>query len=56
MLKDTLDEAGIDLSGQSQEMPFDEQLRRLELLKRDGLVSESEYAAAKARILQSLGQ
>lgn len=56
MLKDTLDEAGVDLSGQSQEMPFDEQLRRLRALKRDGLVSEAEYAAAKNKILQSIGQ
>ncbi|MBC7980427.1 MAG: SHOCT domain-containing protein [Armatimonadetes bacterium] len=56
MLKDTLDEAGIDLSGQSSEMPFDEQLRRLEALKRDGLLSDTEYAAAKTRILQNLGQ
>lgn len=55
MLKDTLDEAGVDLSGQTKEMPFDEQLRRLETLKRDGLLSETEYAAAKSKILQSLG-
>ena len=56
MLKDTLDEAGVDLSGQSKQMPFDEQLRRLEALKRDGLVSETEYAAAKTKILQNIGQ
>jgi hypothetical protein len=56
MLKDTLDEAGFDLSGQSPEMPFDEQLRRLEALKRDGLISEVEYSAAKIKILQSIGQ
>ena len=56
MLKDTLDEAGVDLSGQSKEMPFDEQLRRLEALKRDGLVSEAEFAAAKSKILQRIGQ
>ncbi len=56
MLKDTLDEAGIDLSGQSSDMPFDEQLRRLEALKRDGLLSDAEYAAAKTKILQGLGQ
>ncbi len=56
MLKDTLDEADLDLSGKSQEMPFDEQLRRLEALKRDGLVTETEYAAAKGRILQGIGQ
>jgi hypothetical protein len=56
MLKDTLDEAGVDLSGQSNDMPFDEQLRRLDVLKRDGLVTEAEYAAAKSRILQGIGQ
>jgi hypothetical protein len=56
MLKDTLDEAGVNLSGQSKEMPFDEQLRRLEALKQDGLLSEAEYAAAKSKILQSIGQ
>ncbi len=56
ILKDTLDEAGVDLSGQSQEMPFDEQMRRLEALKRDELISEAEYAAAKSKILQSIGQ
>jgi Short C-terminal domain len=56
MLKDSLDEAGIDWSGPSQEMPFDEQLRRLEALKRDGVLSEAEYAAAKAQILQGLGR
>ena len=56
MLRDTLDEAGVNLSGQSQEMPFDEQLRRLEALKRDGLISEAEYTTAKSKILQSIGQ
>jgi hypothetical protein len=56
MLKDTLDEAGVDLSGVSKDMPFDEQLRRLDALKRDGLVTEAEYAAAKTKILQGLGQ
>ena len=56
ILKDTLDEAGIDFSGQSRKMPFDEQVRRLELLKRDGLISEAEYAAAKTKILHSLDQ
>lgn len=56
MLKDSLDEAGIDLSGQPAEMPFDDQLRRLESLKRDGVLSEAEYSAAKARILEGLGR
>ena len=55
ILKDTLAEAGVDLSGQAQEMPFDEQLRRLEALKRDGLISEAEYAVAKSKILNSIG-
>lgn len=56
MLRDTLDEAGVDFSGQSKQMPFDEQLRRLEALKQEGLVSEAEFASAKGKILESLGQ
>jgi len=57
MLKDTLDEAGIDLSRSSPgaELPFDEQLRRLEALKRDGLISEGEYETARKRIVDSIG-
>lgn len=55
MLKDTLDEAGINVSGKPPEMPFDEQLRRLEALKRDGLLSDAEFAAGKAIILRNLG-
>ena len=57
MLKDALDEAGIDLSrpGLGNAMPFDEQLRRLEQLKKEGLVTEAEYAAARKRIVDSLG-
>lgn len=55
-LKDAMDEAGIDLWGQTSKMPFDEQLRRLEALKRDGVLSDAEYETAKARILQGLGQ
>jgi Short C-terminal domain len=55
MLKDTLDEAGINLSGGPREMPFDEQLRRLDALKRDGLITDAEYAAGKAKILQNVG-
>jgi hypothetical protein len=54
ILKDTFDEAGVDLSGQSEQIPFDEQLRRLEALKQDGLVSPEEYAAARRKILQRL--
>lgn len=52
MLKDTLDEAGVDLSGRKTEMPFDEQLRRLEALKRDGLISETEYAALRQKVVR----
>lgn len=56
ILKDTLDEAGVSLSTESQQMPFDEQMRRLDALKGDGLISEAEYAIAKSKILQSIGQ
>jgi hypothetical protein len=56
ILKDTLDEAGIDLAGSRSGLPFDEQLRRLEMLKREGLVSESEFLEARTKILRSLGE
>lgn len=56
MLKDALDEAEVDLSSKPSAMPFDEQLRRLDALQREGLISEAEYAAAKAKILQNVGQ
>lgn len=56
ILKDALDEAGIDVSGQSKEMPFDEQLRRLDTLRQDGLLSEEEYASARSKILEQIGQ
>lgn len=58
ILADQLDEAGIDLSGQAPgppaDLPFDEQLRRLHRLREDGVLSDSEYAEAKARVLDSL--
>ncbi len=54
MLKDTLDEAGVDLSSHAEGIPFDEQLRRLESLKQEGLLTPEEHAAARARILQRL--
>jgi len=56
MLHDALDEAGINLSSPPAEMPFDERLRRLDALKRDGLVSEAEYDAAKQKILASIAE
>ena len=58
MLRDTLDEAGINLNRSAPdggELPFDEQLRRLEALKRDNLLSEAEYNAARRRILEKFG-
>lgn len=58
MIKDTLDEVDIDLKrpGSSAELPFDEQLRRLEALKRDGLITDAEFAAGRQKILNTLGQ
>ena len=59
MLKDTLDEAGVDFSrpgGNPGELPFDEQLRRLDALQKDGLISKVEFDAARQKILNSLGQ
>jgi hypothetical protein len=57
MLKDTLDEAGIDLKAKSNSgaLPFDEQLRRLDSLKREGLITEEEFAAARQKVLDSIG-
>ena len=51
ILADTLDEAKIDLSGQP-DLPFDKRLRRLEQLRKDGLVTEAEYAVTLARIIK----
>lgn len=57
ILRDTLDEAGINLSypSKSNSLPPDEQLRRLEQLKKEGLITEDEYAAARKRIIDSFG-
>lgn len=55
VLKDALDEAGVSLGGKgaaSEQLPFDERLRRLQKLRQDGLVNEEEYEAAKKRILE----
>ena len=56
IVADALDEAKIDFSGLkakygTAELPFDERLRRLDQLRKDGLVSEAEYAEARKRIL-----
>ncbi len=53
VVKDALDEAGIDLGKHEHEeqLSFDERLRRLAKLKEDGLINETEYQAAKKKIL-----
>ena len=58
MVGDALDEAGVSLDRRSSDgdgLPFDEQLRRLEALKRDGLLSPDEFEVAKQKILSKLG-
>lgn len=54
-LKDTLDEASLENPGQTPGVPLDEPLRRLDALRRDGLITKAEYAAAKAGILKRFG-
>ena len=54
MIKDALDEAGVDLGkrpGAVTGIPFDEQLRRLHKLHEDGILSAEEYQAKKKEIL-----
>jgi hypothetical protein len=53
MLKDALDEAGLNLGApvRSDELPFDERLRRLQKLRQDNVISEQEYEATKKKIL-----
>lgn len=60
ILKDTLDEAGVDLGflGKSSdsstpELPFDEKLRRLHSLFEDGILSEEEYLREKQQLLDN---
>ena len=55
LVKDAIDEADLKLSGPAaaDKLPFDERLRRLDRLRQDGLISESEFAATKKRILES---
>ena len=57
-IQDALDEAGIDLRGSKNddEMPFDEKLRRLEGLRRDGLISEEEFAELRTKILEQIDE
>ncbi|HHY87500.1 MAG TPA: SHOCT domain-containing protein [Chloroflexi bacterium] len=55
MLQDAVEEAGLkDALGAGQaggELPFDEKLRRLEKLRQDGLITESEYRRKREEIL-----
>ncbi len=60
MAKDALDEANIHLGGAAptagqaagdRELTFDEKLRRVEQLRKDGLLSEAEYQQKRAEIL-----
>lgn len=57
VLKDALDEAGISTGGNapaSEQLPFDERLRRLQKLREEGVLNEEEYGAAKKKILEEV--
>ena len=53
VVKDALDEAGIKIGSQApdENLPFDERLRRLQQLRKDGLVNDAEFEATKKKIL-----
>ncbi|MCO6043825.1 SHOCT domain-containing protein [Aeoliella sp. ICT_H6.2] len=55
VVSDALDEAGIDLSGRAgaDELPFDEKLRRLHALFKDGILTAEEYEREKKELLDS---
>lgn len=57
VLNDVLDEAVPNFSSPTvqQPLPFDEQIRRLDKMRQDGLLTDAEYTGAKQRILASLG-
>ena len=55
LVRDALDEANLDLGGKQNEPPglsFDEKLRRLEQLRKDGLLSEAEYRQKREELLK----
>jgi hypothetical protein len=54
VLKDALDEADVNLSGRggSEALTFDEKLRRLDDLRKEGLLSEEEFQQKRAEILK----
>ncbi|MEO6054557.1 MAG: SHOCT domain-containing protein [Chthoniobacterales bacterium] len=49
LVKDAVDESGINFS-RGSELPFDEKLRRLEGLKKDGLITDTEYQQKRSEI------
>ncbi len=53
MVNDALDEANLDLhkKEEGEELPFDEKLRRLEALRKEGLITEAEYQAKRREML-----
>lgn len=50
LVKDALDEVGMK-SPTGAAMPFDEKLRRLEALRKEGLLSDAEYQAKRREVL-----
>ena len=54
IVRDALDESGFAPKQNPQQLPFDEELRRLKSLKDDGLISEKEFGEAKAKILSRM--
>ncbi len=55
MVHDALDEARLDAHQEQEgnDLPFDEKLRRLEALRKEGLITEAEYQAKRRDILVS---
>ena len=54
VLQDALDETGLENALRDRdgnELPFDEKLRRLEQLRKDGLITETEYQAKRKEFL-----
>jgi hypothetical protein len=53
MVQDALDEAGVKPAARSEQdqLAFDEKLRRLEQLRKDGLITEEEYQHKREEFL-----
>lgn len=53
LVRDALDEADVNLGGRANGEPltFDEKLRRLEALRREGLLTEDEYQQKRTEVL-----